>query len=299
MYYICDLMKHRNIQLPVIIDDSNISSYLTKIHKFPFLTEKEEYDLATLWREKQDVNAAQRLVSAHLRMVPKIAGQYKGYGLPMMDLISEGNIGLMLALKKYEPKMGYRFSTYAMWWVKATIQDYILRSWSMVKITSTAAQKKLFFNLRQLQNKINNLNLLENKNIDEAEYIAQELNVDKADVVEMDQRFRMGVVSLNSSDSDMQSELIDSIPCEKPTQEMVLVEQNLEEYKKRKIIQAMQMLNERERQIIIARKLNDKAQTLDELSQKFKVSKERIRQIEASALKKMKEYLQNSFNDAV
>lgn len=278
-----------------VASDLSLSRYLHEIGKFPMLTEQEEQGLTKLWYENQDIGAAQQLVSSHLRIVPKIAVGYQGYGLPVMDLISEGNLGLMHAVKKFEPAMGYRFSTYAVWWVKAFIQDYVLRSWSMVKFGSSAAQKKLFFNLKKLKNKIQNLNLLEHKNIDENEYIASQLNVTKREVDEMEQRL-YGDTSLNQTyGEDEGGEWLDTIKSTEEDQEMSAVNKDFISYQNRELAAALGELTEREREIVSARILvEDKGATLEDLSQKFDISKERVRQIEAAALKKLKVKLQDT-----
>lgn len=282
--------------LTTVAGDLNLSRYLHEIGKFPMLSEQEEQGLTRLWYESQDIGAAQRLVSSHLRIVPKIAVGYQGYGLPVMDLISEGNLGLMHAVKKFEPAMGYRFSTYAVWWVKAFMQDYILRSWSMVKFGSSAAQKKLFFNLKKLKNKIQNLNLLENKNIDENEYIAGQLNVTKREVDEMEQRL-YGDSSLNQTYGHEESgEWLDTIKSTEDDQETIAINNNFNSYRNRELAAALGELSEREREIVSSRiMVEDKGATLEDLSQRFDISKERVRQIEAAALKKLKLKLQDKF----
>lgn len=290
--------------LPAISSDGSISKYLREIHAFPMLSEQEEQELFMCWQKKCEIMAAQKLVSSHLRIVPKIAYGYQGYGLPIMDLISEGNLGLMHAVKKFNPEFGYRFSTYAVWWVKASIQDYILRSWSLVKISSSAAHKKLFFNFKKLKNKINNLKLLGESNadihnIDENQYIADQLNLKKSDVDAMEQRL-LGDKSLNYTVEDGEREMIDTIECTVANQESQVIEKNYQEYRKGIIKQAMETLNSREQEIIQARILTtEKPLTLDTLSKRFNVSKERVRQIEARALEKLKCYMQEHVADGI
>lgn len=280
--------------LPSVAADAAVSKYLKEINSFPILSVEEEKQLFERWRNQRDIAAAQSLVSSHLRIVPKIAYGYQGYGLPIMDLISEGNLGLMHAVKKFEPDYGYRFSTYAVWWVKASIQDYILKSWSLVKISSSAAHKKLFFNFKKLKNKINNLKLLgeakdgEITDIDDNQYIAEQLGLKRKDVDAIELRLA-GDTSLNYSANDDEREIIDVIECPTEDQESMLIEQNYQEYRKRIIGSAMQKLNAREKEIIESRILtSEKPVTLDILSKKFNVSKERVRQIEARSLEKLK-----------
>lgn len=274
--------------LPILSQDAGLIRYLEEIKKFPMLSEEEELELAFRWYNEQDIEAAQKLVTSHLRYVAKIAMQFRGYGLPMIDVISEGNIGLMTAVKKFDPNRGFRLSTYSMWWIKATIQDYILKSWSMVKMGTSAAHKKLFFNLRKIKAKLihaNNGTLPANQN----DLIAKELDVSPHDVAEMNLRMTGGDASLNSfaygEDDDV--EVIDLIaePSENPESEVI--EQFDYNSRKAKFERALLTLNEREQDIIKLRKLREEPVTLDDLSQKYGVSSERIRQIEEKALEKL------------
>lgn len=285
----------KNKYLPSISADNSVSKYLKEINALPMLTEQEEKQLFESWKKQKDIMSAQRLVSSHLRIVPKIAYGYQGYGLPLMDLIAEGNLGLMHAVKKFEPSFGYRFSTYAVWWVKASIQDYILRSWSLVKISSSAAHKKLFFNFKKLKNKINNLKLLGDVNdIDENQYIAEQLNLKKSEVDAMEQRLQ-GDSSLNYTSDNDDREMIETLECTAANPENQIIEKNYNEYRKGIVMNAMQDLNDREREIIKARILtSEKPVTLDILSKQFNISKERVRQVEAKALQKLKEHIKKS-----
>lgn len=278
--------------LPALTQESGLIAYLDKIKKFPMLSEKEESDLAIKWFQEGDVKSAQVLVTSHLRLVAKIAAQFKGYGLPMVDLIQEGNIGLMIAVKKFDPFKGYRLSTYAMWWIKATIQDYVLKSWSMVKMGTSAVQKKLFFNLRKIKNKLFQLNQGRIP-ANETEIIAKELDVSKEDVVEMNDRFTQFESSLNDYTNDEGSvEILDTIASPDNHEETILESQDLD-YKRGKFIKAFAQLNEREQDIIQKRKLTEKPYTLDVLSKTYGISTERVRQIEERALEKLKSMVAN------
>jgi RNA polymerase sigma-32 factor len=278
--------------LPVLSQESGLISYLDKIKKFPMLSEKEEQDLAMKWFKEEDVKAAQTLVTSHLRLVAKIASQFKGYGLPMVDLISEGNIGLMIAVKKFDPFKGYRLSTYAMWWIKATIQDYVLKSWSMVKMGTSSVQKKLFFNLRKIKNKLFQLNQGRIP-VNETELIAQELEVSKEDVAEMNDRFGQFESSLNDYTNDEGSvEILDTIASPDNHEDVLMESQELD-YQRQKFSKAFSQLNEREQDIIQKRKLTEKPYTLDVLSKTYGISTERVRQIEERALEKLKKMVTN------
>lgn len=274
--------------IPALIPEASLAQYLRDIQRFPILSEQEEYELANRLHNQQDIKAAHKLVTSHLRLVAKIALKYKGYGLPMTDLIAEGNIGLMHAVKKFIPELGHRLSTYAMWWIKAYIQDYILKSWSLVKIGTSAVQKRLFFNLRKVKNKL--LSIHGRDNIDQdAQEIANQLNVSKRDVLDMDSR-------LSSQDSLLHdinqtgSEFIDSLASADETPEEAILEKDEYQYQKTKLKNALAMLNERERDILESRLLLDKPITLDELSNKFSISRERVRQIESKAMEKLQRY---------
>jgi RNA polymerase sigma-32 factor len=277
------------IKYPIITQEASLTRYLEEIRKFPMLTEEEEKHLALEWYEKQDILAAQKLVTSHLRLVAKIAMQYRGYGLPVNDIISEGTLGLMTAVKKYDPHKGYRLATYAMWWIKANIQDYVLKSWSMVKMGTSAAHKKLFFNLRKIKNRLLHMN--EGRApANEVDLIAKELNVSKEDASDMNDRFTHYEASLNDHAYDEDSvEIIDTIAEPSDDQEVLLLESQELDYKKKKMHAAMLTLNEREQEIIRERRLKDTPTTLEVLSKKFNVSNERIRQIEERALQKLQQ----------
>jgi RNA polymerase sigma-32 factor len=269
--------------------EGSFFQYLQKINKIPLLTEEEEYDYAMKYHQNDDNYAAQMLVQSHLRLVVKIATKFRNYGLPVVDLVSEGNLGLMRAVKKFEPKKGFRFSTYAMWWIKSYIQEYILKSWSLVKIGTTAAQKKLFFNLKKIKNKLNAAN--EGNLLPEhIEAISNDLNVSKKEVINMNSRLQNSDGSLNRliRDGDGEAEFIDQLESEYENQEELAIKSQQINQSEKLVELAFKKLNEREKQIISARQLSDKAQTLESLSKIYKISKERVRQIEAAALSKMK-----------
>ena len=275
--------------MPNVTPDGNLARYLDEISRFPMLSAEEEYTLAKDWREEGNVEAAHKLVTSHLRLVAKIATGYRGYGLPMGDLIAEGNLGMMHAVKKFEPDKGFRLSTYAMWWIKASIQEYILRSWSLVKIGTTAAQKKLFFNLRRIKGQIS---AIDNKDLnpDQVTRIADELNVPESDVVSMNSRMAGGDYSLNApvgSDEETTSEWQDWLVDERQTQDVTFEEAEEYDVRRKLMLEAMGELNERETAIIQARRLSDTPETLEELSLRFDVSRERIRQIETRAFEKI------------
>jgi RNA polymerase sigma-32 factor len=275
------------MQLPVLSSEGNLSIYLQEIKKFPILTAEEEYMLAKRYKEYGDTEAAHKLVTSHLRLVAKIAMGYRGYGLPVTDLISEGNVGIMQAVKKFDPERGFRLATYAMWWIRAQIQEYVLHSWSLVKIGTTAAQKKLFFNLKKLKNQLSSINS-GNLSPENAREIATRLNVKEAEVLDMDNRLFSGDQSLNvkvgeDGDAEWQDMLIDS----NETQDNILANSNELLFRKKIFEQALEVLNEREKEIISLRKLKDKPIKLEELSKKFNISRERVRQIEEKAFKKL------------
>lgn len=293
------MTEYSNTQLAPLAANSNIAiplspsspdglrRYLQDIAKFPVLEQKEEYELSKRWREKGDMSAAHRLVTSHLRLVAKIAFRYRGYGLPMGELIAEGNIGMMQAVKRFEPEKGFRLSTYAMWWIRAAIQEYILRSWSMVKIGSSAAHKRLFFNLRKIKNKIGAMG--ERGLTDEqAGDIARILDVSRQEVMDMDSRMSGGDVYLNSTvSSEGEEEKIDFLVEPAESHETLLLKK--EELKGRRLLlkNAMSKLNDRERDIIKRRRLKDEPDTLEDLSQVYNISRERVRQIEARAMEKL------------
>jgi len=273
--------------IPSISNEGNLSSYMEQIKKFPLLEAKEEYMLAKAWKNQGDVKAAHKLVTSHLRLVAKIASGYRGYGLPLSDLISEGNIGMMHAVKRFEPEKGFRLATYAMWWIKASIQEYILRSWSLVKIGTTAAQKKLFFNLKKIKSKIS---AIEGSDLtpDQVDKIANELSVPHKEVISMNRRISGSDYSLNAPVTDDNSgEWQDWLEDDSQNQEASFAD--TEEYliKKNILSDSLEYLNERERDIISERQLSENPLTLEELSKRYGVSRERIRQIEAKAFEKL------------
>ncbi len=275
--------------LPALSPDGGLNRYLSEIRKFPMLAKDEEFMLAKRWAEHQDPKAAHKLVTSHLRLVAKIAMGYRGYGLPVGEVISEGNVGLMQAVKKFEPDKGFRLATYAMWWIKASIQEYVLRSWSLVKMGTTAAQKKLFFNLRKVKSEISALEEGDLRH-DQVEQIATKLGVSEADVVSMNRRMSSPDSSLNAplraseGDSEWQDWLVDD---KQVSQETVLADS--EEYDQRMDLLkvAMGELNDREKEILTERRLKDNPTTLEDLAERFGVSRERVRQIEVRAFEKL------------
>ena len=278
--------------LPILTPDGSFDSYLQKIRKFPMLDAAEEYILAKNWRDKGDKKSAHKLVTSHLRLVAKIATGYRGYGLPMNELVSEGNIGLMTAVKKFDPEKGFRLATYAMWWIKASIQEYILRSWSLVKIGTTAAQKKLFFNLRKMKNQImksDQSDLLP----EQVTEIANRLDVTEAEVNSMDQRMKGPEASLNATitGEDGESEWQDWVVDENADQELQIAHRQETTKRKALLDKAMNILNDREKEILYSRRLNDDPTTLEELSKKYKISRERVRQIENKAFEKLQKHM--------
>ena len=280
-----------NLPTPSI---GGLSLYLAQIKKFPMLDAEEEYMLAKNWRENGNLQSAHKLVTSHLRLVAKIAMGYRGYGLPVNELISEGNIGLMQAVKKFDPEKGFRLATYAMWWIKASIQEYVLRSWSLVKMGTTTAQKKLFFNLKKLKNQIapGQEGDLKDEQVDE---ISKRLDVDSTEVVNMNRRMMGQEKSLNdpikSGETDeWQDWLID----DSLDQELIVSQKQEYDDKKELLNDAMKILNEREKEIINARRLSENPKTLEELSKKYKISRERIRQIETKAFEKLQKSMINA-----
>jgi RNA polymerase sigma-32 factor len=279
--------------LPLITAESGLTRYLEEIRRFPMLEPQEEYMLAKSWREHGDRDAAHRLVTSHLRLVAKIAMGYRGYGLPISEVISEGNVGLMQAVKRFEPDKGFRLATYAMWWIKAAIQEYILRSWSLVKMGTTANQKKLFFNLRKAKSRIS---ALEEGDLrpDQVKLIAKRLGVTEQDVVDMNRRLG-GDVSLNSpireegDSGEWQDWLVD----DSISQETRLAESEEADNRRKALGEALTVLNERERRIFEARRLADEPITLEELADEFGVSRERVRQIEVRAFEKVQKAVKN------
>ena len=274
--------------------DKGVSSYVTQIKKFPVLSAADEFMLAKRYQVHGDKEAAHRLVTSHLRLVVKIAYGYRNYGLPVPELIAEGNIGLMQAVKKFDPDKGFRLSTYAMWWIKAAMQEYILRSWSLVKIGTTAAQKKLFFNLRKLKNKILGG---KDEHLSDANYreIARDLDVTADEVKEMDSRMTGADQSLNATYGDEENdEWIDVLADPRESHEITIGETEEYDQRKTKFLEAFNTLNEREQEIITARQLTENVVTLEDLSQKYGVSRERIRQIEERALEKLQAKVKES-----
>ncbi len=285
-------MTTKTFALPALVD-AGLSRYLAEINKFPLLSEAEEYVLAKAWVDNKDLQAAHRLVTSHLRLVVKIAMKFRGYGLPLVDLISEGNVGLMQAVKKFNPEKGFRLSTYAMWWIKASIQEYVLHSWSLVKLGTTAAQKKLFFNLRRIKNRIFKA---DEKSLapSDVRMIARELNVSERDVVEMEQRMSGGDHSLNRTfDDEGRHEWIEVLADDRANQESLIADAQHTEHQRGLMQEAMKTLNARELSILQARRLKQAPATLEELSQKHKISRERVRQIENRALQKLQQAVQD------
>ena len=271
--------------------DNNLGRYLDHIKKFPMLDADEEYILAKDWLDKQNTKAAHKLVTSHLRLVAKIAMGYRGYGLPIADLIAEGNIGMMHAVKKFDPEKGFRLATYAMWWIKAAIQEFVLKSWSQVKIGTTASQKKLFFNLRKIKGKIN---ALEDGDLspNQVNHIAKTLDVSEDDVISMNRRMLGGDHSLNSQinrNDGEEAEWQDMLSDERDNQETQFVNNQERNIRNKMMVEALEHLKLREKDIIIKRRLTDTPKTLEELSQEYKVSRERIRQIETRAFEKLQE----------
>ena len=281
------------MQLPILSSEGNLAFYLQEIKKFPILTAEEEYMLAKRFKEHGDTGAAHKLVTSHLRLVAKIAMGYRGYGLPVTDLISEGNVGIMQAVKKFDPEKGFRLATYAMWWIRAQIQEYVLHSWSLVKIGTTAAQKKLFFNLRKLKNQLRSIDSGD-LSPENAREIATRLNVKEAEVIDMNNRMFSGDQSLNVKfDNETETEWQDMLVDKNETQDQVLENNNELNYRKKIFNEALSILNDREKEIIKLRKLSEKPMKLEELSARFKISRERVRQIEEKALEKLKKQVSN------
>ncbi len=278
---------------PAISNEGGLSVYLDQIKKFPMLDAEEEYMLAKNWKTTGNVKSAEKLVTSHLRLVAKIAMGYKGYGLPMNEIISEGNVGLMQAVKKFEPEKGFRLATYAMWWIKASIQEYILRSWSLVKIGTTTAQKKLFFNLKKLKNQIAPKNEGDLKK-DEVEKIANTLDVSEDEVISMNRRLSGKEQSLNAPIGEDGDEWQDWVVDKEMDQELKIAHQEELDQRKDLLQDSIKILNDREKEILYARRLNENPSTLEDLSKKFKISRERIRQIENKAFEKLQKHMLNS-----
>jgi len=280
-----------NLPVPSV---GGLSIYLAQIKKFPMLDAEEEYMLAKNWRENGNLKAAHKLVTSHLRLVAKIAMGYRGYGLPVNELISEGNLGLMQAVKKFDPEKGFRLATYAMWWIKAAIQEYVLRSWSLVKMGTTTAQKKLFFNLRKLKNQIapGQDGDLKDEQVNE---ISKRLDVESYEVVNMNRRMMGQEKSLNAPiKSGETDEWQDWLVDDSLDQELIISQKQEYDDKKELLDSAMLILNEREKEIITARRLTEEPETLEELSKKYKISRERIRQIETKAFEKLQKSMINA-----
>lgn len=279
------------LALPVTISpEDNLRRYLQEISHFPMLEQKEEQDLSRRWHEHGDIEAAHRLVTSHLRLVAKIAFKYRGYGLPMGELISEGNIGMMQAVKRFDPSKGFRLSTYAIWWIRAAIQEYILRSWSLVKIGSSAAQKRLFFNLRKIKQKIGAHSGMSEHGLSNEQVgdIARILDVSREDVVDMEQRMSGKDVYLNSAVSaDSDDEKIDFLASPDDNQEIILANRQEMQGRQAALGRALMTLSDRERAIIERRRLKDEPDTLEDLSQDYGISRERVRQIEVRAFEKL------------
>src|SRR5262245_53640008 len=283
----------RTAALPVLTAESGLTRYLEEIRRFPMLEPQDEYMLAKRWREHGDRDAAHKLVTSHLRLVAKIAMGYRGYGLPISEVISEGNVGLMQAVKRFEPEKGFRLATYAMWWIKAAIQEYILRSWSLVKMGTTANQKKLFFNLRKAKSRISALEEGDMRP-DQVAIIAKRLGVGEQDVIDMNRRLG-GDVSLNApirNDGDT-GEWQDWLVDDRDNQESILSENEQLGNRRRALSDALSVLNDRERRIFEARRLAEEPVTLEELADEFGVSRERVRQIEVRAFEKVQKAVKN------
>ena len=285
--------KNNVVSIPASGGEAGLNRYLAEIKKFPILAPEEEYMLAKRWREHGDTDAAAKLVNSHLRLVAKIAMGYRGYGLPVSELISEGNIGLMQGVKKFEPDRGFRLATYAMWWIRASIQEFILRSWSLVKMGTTAAQKKLFFNLRRMKNQIEAFEEGDLKPADVAK-IAKDLGVSEDEVVSMIRRMGMGGdTSLNAplASTEGEAQWQDFLVDDEPLQDERIAEDQESRVRHDLLMDALETLNDREKHILTERRLTDEPKTLEELSQVYGVSRERIRQIEVRAFEKLQSAL--------
>jgi len=279
-----------NNNLPALSNEGGLSAYLEQIKKFPMLAAEEEYMLAKNWKTTGNVKAAEKLVTSHLRLVAKIAMGYKGYGLPINEMISEGNVGLMQAVKKFEPEKGFRLATYAMWWIRASIQEYVLRSWSLVKIGTTTAQKKLFFNLKKIKNQIapRSEGDLRPEHVNE---IAKKLDVSKDEVVSMNRRLSGKEFSLNAHVGEDGDEWQDWLVDKALDHDLKFAHQEEMQQRKGLLKDSIKILNEREREILYSRRLNDNPITLEDLSKKYNISRERIRQIENKAFEKLQKHM--------
>ena len=286
-------MSNNNYNLPTLSNEGGLAAYLSQIKKFPMLAAEEEYMLAKNWQSTGNVKSAEKLVTSHLRLVAKIAMGYKGYGLPLNEMISEGNVGLMQAVKKFEPEKGFRLATYAMWWIKASIQEYILRSWSLVKIGTTTAQKKLFFNLKKIKNQISPQSEGDLRK-EHVEDIAKRLSVSEDEVVSMNRRLSGKEQSLNAPIGEDGDEWQDWVVDNEMDHELKIAQSDEMEQGKDLLQDSIKVLNEREKKILYSRRLTDKPVTLDELSKKYKISRERVRQIENKAFEKLQKHMLNS-----
>ena len=286
-------MSSTTFKFPALSNEGGLTAYLDQIKKFPMLDAEEEYMLAKNWKATGNIKSAEKLVTSHLRLVAKIAMGYKGYGLPVSEMISEGNIGLMQAVKKFEPEKGFRLATYAMWWIKASIQEYILRSWSLVKIGTTAAQKKLFFNLKKLKNQIAPKTEGDLKN-EHVKDIASRLDVSEDEVISMNRRLLGKEQSLNAPIGEDGDEWQDWVVDKDMDQELKFAQQEEIEQRKDLLSESIKILNDREKEILYSRRLTDEPITLDDLSKKYKISRERIRQIENKAFEKLQKHMLNA-----
>mgnify|MGYP001473853031 CR=1 FL=1 len=282
-----------NYNLPTLTSEGSLSGYLAQIKKFPMLDAEEEYMLAKNWKTTGNLKSAEKLVTSHLRLVAKIAMGYRGYGLPISDMISEGNVGLMQAVKKFEPEKGFRLATYAMWWIKASIQEYILKSWSLVKMGTTTAQKKLFFNLKKLKNQIAPRAEGDLRNEHVAE-IAKKLDVKEDEVVSMNRRLSGKEHSLNTPIGEDGDQWQDWVVDKEMDQELKFAQKQEMNQRKDLLKESIKILNNREKEILYARRLNDEPITLENLSKKYKISRERIRQIENKAFEKVQRHMLNA-----
>ena len=285
------------LPLPAVPMDGGLSQYFRQVFSFPVLKAEEEYMLAKRWKDRGDVEAAHEMVTSHLRLVAKIAMSYRGYGLPVADLVSEGNIGLMKAVRKFEPERGFRLSTYAMWWIRAAITEYILKSWSLVKLGTVAAQKKMFFSLRKLKGR---LKIMDNGELspDQAAILAKELNVSESDVIGMNRRLASRDLSLNAPVSeDNGTEFQDTLVDDSPSPETLLADGEELNYRKGLLRDAMQILPARERHILTERRLKDEPITLEQLGKTYGISRERVRQLEVRALEKVTNAIEDSVAD--
>ncbi len=289
-----------NVTIPVISPEGGLSRYLQEIRKFPMLEADEEYMLAKAWKEREDSEAAHKMVTSHLRLVAKIAMGYRGYGLPVGELIAEGNVGMMQAVKRFEPEKGFRLSTYAMWWIRAAIQEYILRTWSLVKMGTTAAQKKLFFNLRKIKGQIEAIEEGDMKP-ENVTTISTKLGVSEEEVINMNRRLTAPDHSLNAPmRADTEGEWMDWLEDDTPDQETVYAENEELSRRKEMLTSAMDCLNERERHILTERRLREDPLTLEDLSQEYNISRERVRQIEVRAFEKIQKAVKSrAFEDRI